>query len=145
MDNEIERLRQNAKYEIERIERRLATLEKLPIELVKHAFPEGSWSEYFGGDYQFTLPMRFDLVAQFKKFCTAQGFQDKFWQRFVWDKDNAGDFCDCYVTEDLSFRVAFRSTAKGSTCVIQKIGEELKPIYEAVCADGAQENVFFNG
>ena len=139
--NEIEKLKESARWEIERINRRVEMLDKLPIKLVKQAFPIGNWNEFAGSCYQFTMPMNFVMENDFKEFCRVQGFEVKNWQRHIWDGRNAGDFCDVYVTDDVYFYVAFRSERTGSTCVLKKIGEEMKPIFEAVCTEGAAEAV----
>lgn len=141
MKDELEKLQYGIKYDRERIDKREQLMYSLPLQLIKDAFPEGHWGEWWLSDYEFTLPMRFELVQQFEEFCELQGYEVHGLHSMVWDDKNAGTFADVN-TGSGSFHLAFRSTREGSTCVISKIGEEMKPIYEVTCADGAQENVF---
>lgn len=136
---EKERLLKSIEWDRTMIERRVERLNALPIDLISEAFPDGSWCPTWGYEYEFTLPMRFELIGKFEEFCKLQGYEIKHARRHVWDDKNAGDFMDVYVNESISFVAAFRSTKEGSTCVISKIGEEMKPIFEVICSEGAKE------
>ena len=138
---ETERLISNLNWNREKLDKQEKRIKELPIELVKQVFPMGVWMEYWSDTYQFELPMSFALVDEFKEFCKVQGFEHKNWTRHIWDEHNAGDFCDVCVSEDVYFCVSFRISRAGSTCVLKKIGEEMKPIFEAICSEGANEKV----
>jgi len=140
---ETEKLLAALDWERRKIELRVEKIKTLPIELVKQAFPEGGWGENRGSDFVFTLPLRFELIDVFKEFSRVQGWQVKNLRRYVWDDKRAGDFIDIYDLENnYLFEVALRSSVEGSTCVINKIGEEMKPIFEVICGEGAKENTF---
>ena len=112
--------------------------------LLKQAFPEGSWS--YSYDYCFTLPMRFALIDEVKVFMEEQfaNIRLKGDRQYVWD-DSAGRFLE-YDYLDKEIEITFRTTVKGSTCILNKIGEENKvvPIYEVVCSEEAATEFALN-
>ena len=142
MKTQKEQLLETLEWERKKIERKVENIEKLPIQLCVEAFSEGNWSPSWGYEFEFCLPMRFELSAQFKEFCVLQGWKAGTERQYIWDDGNAGLFFDVRITDELSFGAAFRSQKVGSTCIIKEIGKELKPIYEVICGDGAQENTF---
>lgn len=124
----------------EQITRLEQKLDRLPINLVQEAFPQGVWGTFWDFDFEFTLPMSVELLEQFKDFCDYQGFVVGTVSQQVWNAKDAGYFIDVRVTSDyprVEFRVAFRSNREGTTCVIQQIGTEVKPVFEVVCGESA--------
>ena len=142
MKTQKELLLDSIEWERTKIEKRIIAIEKLPIELCVQAFPNGKWSSGWGWEYNFTLPMNYELSAAFKEFCVLQGWKTRSERQHVWDAKNAGLFFEVCIADDLYFGAEFRTTVEGATCVIKEIGKELKPIYEVTCGAGAQENTF---
>ncbi len=140
---ELKRLFDDLDYQQTKIDKMRKMVEELPIELVKQVFPMGHWSEFWMYEYEFTMPLDFALEAQFIEFIELQGWGHDKLRRTVWqDSKEAGDFITVNVSKSLDFRAAFRSGTQGSTCVLNKIGEEMKPVYEVICSKGSDEGSF---
>jgi len=105
--------------------------------LLTQAFPEGTWS--YSYNYDFNLPMRFALIDEVKLFMREQFPDAKLNddRQYVWE-ESAGRFVK-YRYDGNAIEFTFRTTRNGSTCILNKIGEETKvvPIYEIVCSEAA--------
>jgi len=144
MSSTLEKLLQDIEDEKENLNLRISRLKSLPIEELETAFPEGFFSHYIGNFYSFSLPMRFELVAEFKKYVeNREGWKLSGERQHVWDEKNAGYFCYLYFDDNGNYLdIDFRTNRIGATCIIQQIGVEEKPVFEMVCADGAKEKTF---
>ncbi len=153
-DNETprERLVRYLKQDIEARERQLKKVERLPIEVLKERFPEGSWSSSWGDTFEFCLPYSFALIPEVKSFMrnAVQEFKLERENQYVWDRGesnpSAGFFLEYNTGEDtwverIHFQIAFRTTKEGTTCVLHEIGTKTVPIYEVTCAEGAAEPI----
>ena len=128
--------------EMKRLERLTNTANALPINLFVEAFPAGRWSTNWF-DVVINFPFDFALIEQVKKFIIEQGGVIWYENRFVWnDQGKAVHFLTIFMN-GVSFDINFRTENKGSTCVLNKIGEETKvlPIYEVICSEGEKEEV----
>jgi len=116
--------------------------EIIPMEQIENMFPEGEWAALSDGTPEFTLPMSFALISSVREIM-AMAFPEyelTFDHQFLWeDSGQAGHFLhyrpDGRYSHEFSF--GFRSNVEGSTCVLNKIGEAMKPVYEVVCSEAA--------
>lgn len=147
MTTQRENLVKALELEIEYANKKIALLEKLPIETIADAFGSGNWEQSWGGSFEFCLPYDFSLISKFKKYMEENWPDFRMYgeRQFVWDEQkSAGLFLE-YETKDgnfygrTRFSVAFRSSRNGSTCVLNPIGTKEIPVFEVICADGAKE------
>lgn len=145
----LERLKDSVTREIEALNDKLAALDRLPVNLIAEAFPQGNWTNSYGSRYEFTLPFDFALIKTVKEFMSLQfpDFALKSERQFVWDESkDAGYFME-YSTgekdwhEAVWFTIGFRISKKGSVCVMNQIGTKQVPVFEVICADGAKETL----
>jgi len=154
IDNETprERIVRSLKEDIEARERQLKKVERLPIEVLKERFPEGSWSASWGDTFEFCLPYSFALIPEVKSFMrnAAPEFELERENQYVWDRGeanpSAGFFLEYNTNEDtwrerIHFQIAFRTGREGTTCVLNQIGTKEVPVYEVTCAEGAAESI----
>jgi len=139
----IEILLAEIENEKKRLDDRAKVLQEYPIEKLEAAFPAGVFAHYSGQAYKFSLPMSFELIAQFKEFIKVEMPEWKFsneWQS-VWDNGHGGHFISLqkdYVYLDIDFRIE----REGATCTVKQIGYEQKPVFEIICNEGAKEDTF---
>ncbi len=112
---------------------------KLPINELAEAFPAGKWNYDWIGRFEFALPYSFELIEKVKaevvKFAEIRNTTTH-----VWSDKEAGYFISCKSVGGY-FEINFRTTREGTTCVLNKIGEEVitKPIYEVICSQAAAD------
>jgi hypothetical protein len=141
--NTLEKLLSDIETEKSNLEMRAEKLRNLPIEELEAAFPEGSFSHFIGNTYSFILPLRFELIEQFKKFVATKEGWDLWGERqHVWGEKSGGIFMYLRVNGSSILDIDFRTEKTGTTCIIQQIGFEQKPVFELICGDGAKENTF---
>lgn len=127
----------------------IASLDRLPIELLGENFPGCTWFRTYGKQFECTLPFDFQLIDKVRKFMQENlpEFQLKRENRYVWDtQKSAGHFLEYETTEDhwserAMFSIAFRTGHSGTTCVLNQIGTKEVPVYEVICAEGAKETL----
>jgi hypothetical protein len=130
--------------QIQKLHEQQERLNRMPIELVEQAFPQGEWQDWWGYSYEFKLPLDFQLANEFRFFCDLQGFTYSKSRQHLWDEGggSAGLFFDVYLDNKENFSVSMRSEIEGSTCKLQQIGTKEVPVYEVTCPDGAEENTW---
>lgn len=145
----LERLKDSVTWEIEKLNHELADLDRLPVNLIAEAFPQGNWVNAWTGRYEFTLPFDFALIKTVKEFMAMQfpNFILASEHQFVWDESkDAGYFIEYSTGEEdwrkaVWFTIGFRISTKGSVCVMNQIGTKEVPVFEVICADGAKETL----
>src|SRR5512145_1930826 len=148
MSDTRERLKKDVETEREYLNKRVERIDNLPIEQFEIAFPEGSWTHYIGSEYEFRLPMRFELMGKVQEFIKRSDNLEMFTDihQHVWNEKEAGAWINAkYKNADGTsgyFQISFNTAREGSSCVIQQIGFEQKPVFEVICGDGAQEPTF---
>ncbi len=150
MKTQKEQLIESLNCEMEKYQRLLEKVERIPVQLFAEAFPNGRWTNFWGSSFEFALPFDFKLINQVKVFVSMQ-FPEFVLSRenqFVWDTSkSAGHFLEYETQEDswrdrVTFQVAFRTEKEGTTCVLNQVGKKEVPVYEVICKDGASENSF---
>jgi hypothetical protein len=132
-------------YEIGKKQKQLSVLERLPINQLSEAFPNGVWTVSWADSFEFTLPLTFSLFDVVKDYMRDQqpDFKMARESQFVWDESQrAGHFLEYEATIDsarVRFQFGFRSHREGAQCVLQQIGTKVVPIFEVVCPEGAKE------
>lgn len=144
-------LLKQAQNEIERIQSRVALLDVVPVNLIYEAFPDANISLWvFGCQVDVNLPMRFALIDDVIEFCKDQfpNWTQTTNSQYISDTGNANrrlmyrvNNFDAKYERHGYVEFLFSSKTAGSTCVINKIGEEKKvvPIYEVVCSQAAAD------
>jgi hypothetical protein len=147
MNKQKQRMIKEIQEDVDRLTSLLGEMEILPIGLISQAFPLGKWGvKSWGFGFEFTLPLDFALVEEFKTFMSIQ-FPDYELERevqHVFDTSKeAGRFLEYRMKRKpfTKIEAAFRSGKEGSTCVLNKIGEKTMPIYEVICSEGAKETL----
>jgi hypothetical protein len=141
-----DRLLTEIENDIQRLGRLHNVAQKIPMNLISQAFPEGHWSQRWF-DVDFELPMSFPLIETFMQFMKDQlpEYELRYDNQYVWEESKkAGRFIqysyfDKAVPESIDLQVSFRSERNGSTCVLNPIGKKTKEItlYEVVCSEDA--------
>jgi hypothetical protein len=147
MKTQKEQLAESIHYEIDARKRLLEKLERIPTGLIAQSFPDGRWTTFWSSGFEFTLPFDFKLIEQARVFMAEQfpGFELVRENRFVWDSSkSAGHFLEYETREQYSadrawFQIAFRTDRKGTTCILNPIGEKTVPVFEVICSEGAAE------
>jgi len=147
MKKQKEQLKKSIQWEIDQRMKMLEKLERVPCGLISQCFPDGTWITYWSQGFEFTLPFNFELIAQVRAFMTEQFPEYKLLRenQFVWDTSKtAGHFLEYETHEEdrtdrTWFQFGFRTDHKGTTCVLNKIGEKTVPIFEVICSEGAKE------
>jgi hypothetical protein len=140
MDKKVKEAIERFEHDIENRKKLLDSFKKLPLNIIQEAFPEGHWYVSWIDQFEFVMPYvqaNFQVVKDFM----AEQFPDYVKGRdfgTVWDigGGSAGMFFK-YSHDDIGWDFAFRSGEKGSTCVMNKIGEKSVPIFEVVCGQEA--------
>jgi hypothetical protein len=142
--NTRERLLEDIEKDRERLDKRVQTLNILPIEEIEAAFPEGYFSHITGCAYDFDLPWDFKLIQKVKDFVAQHSDWRISWEnQKAWNEKDASHWFTVYIDKEYhQIDFNFKTKIAGTTCAIQQIGFEQKPVFEVVCGEGAAEPTF---
>lgn len=143
MSKTVEQMKERIQQEIDARQKAMVVFEQLPASLIAEAFPQGRWYYDWIGNFEFTLPYSFELINTVKEYMELQNPEWKYQreQQLVWDSSAAAGYFIYYQLGEypnrITFEFAFRSGEKGTTCILNKIGEKQIPVYEVVCSQQA--------
>lgn len=133
------RLHRSLDYERNRYERQVRATEALPLGLLAEAFPEGVWEMHYDGP-ALVLPYNFALIPAIKDFMILQYPKVLLAREYpiIWEEHGTAAYIINYIfLPNVMLEFRLDSSAKGTTCVLNKIGERTKiiPVYEVTCSD----------
>lgn len=147
MNTQKEELIASVTREIERKTKALKRLEVIPVNELSEQFG-GHWWLDITEKFELSMPYDFAMIGKVKEYMAEKfpDFRISREKQYIWNSPEpaAGYSLEYETTEEdwwerTCFDIMFRSGNKGSTCVLNKIGEEVVPVFEVICADGAKE------
>lgn len=131
-------LYRSLEYEQKLLAQKISAIEAFPLNLIAEAFPEGRWEMEYQGP-GFILPYNFEYIPLIKAFMQDQFPEAEFRREFpiIWEQHDQAAYFIVYLWGTLDMQFRLDSSRVGTTCVLNKIGEQTKtiPIYEVTCSE----------